>query len=117
MVKDKYKTRPSEATKETKKGKNLEESEPTYKFHGQSARSQHWFDIYPNHIEDKFMTREAYLKKVRTLNVFQVKLIRIGLNFQFDLDLKKKQVKFNLSQTPLSWLISNTTKTFSVLVV
>ena len=34
------------------------ESEPTYQFQGQSARSQHWFDIYLNWIKDQFVTRE-----------------------------------------------------------
>ena len=47
-----------------------EESETQYHFQGQSARSQHWFDIYPVWIEENFMTRETdffksvYLKRI-----------------------------------------------------
>ena len=59
LAKYKYKMRQSKANEETKKGKkNPKESEPTYQLQGQSERLQHWFDLDPYWIEDKFMTRE-----------------------------------------------------------
>ena len=59
LVKDKYKTRLSETTEYTKERKKWspEESEPQYYFQGQSARSQHWFDLNNDWIEEIFMTR------------------------------------------------------------
>ena len=82
LVKEKYNTRPSEATEDTKKIKlSSEESEPQYRFQGQYEGSQHWFDIDPNSIEYIFMTREPGFSKVYTLKVFQVKPIRIGFIF------------------------------------
>ena len=75
-----------------KKAKTIsEESELMYRFHGQSARSQCWFDIGPNWIEDKFITREPYFSKGCTLNEFQVKPISIGLHFLFQLYVQKKK--------------------------
>ena len=41
-----------------------------YQFKGQSTRSQHWFDIDTDWIEDTFMTRESDFPKGYTLNVF-----------------------------------------------
>ena len=56
-VKDKTKTRPSKET-EDKKYNPPEEPEPMYQFQGQYARSQHWFELDPDWIEDTFMTRD-----------------------------------------------------------
>ena len=45
-----------------------------YQFQGKSARLQYWFNIYPEWIEYKFMTREAeffkrlHLKHIPGLN-------------------------------------------------
>ena len=52
--------RKSEATDESKKKKNMsvEVSEIRYLFQGQSTRSQHWFKLDYDYIEDTFMTRE-----------------------------------------------------------
>ena len=112
MIKDKDKTRPSEDTKmEKRKKRVIKESEPTYQFKGQSVRSQHWFNLDPDWIEDKFMTREPDFSKAYTLNVFQAEKIRIGYIFCSNWLCKKKQFKFNLIQTPLSWPTSDTTKT------
>ena len=83
FVKDKYKTRPSEATEETKKGKTSpKESEPTYQFQGHSTRSQHCFNLDTGCIEDNFATRKHGFSKYYILNMFQVKPIRIGLHFR-----------------------------------
>ena len=64
MVKNKYKTSPSEATKETKKVETSpEESEPMYLFQGQSARSQYWFELGPDWIKYTFLKREHDFQK------------------------------------------------------
>ena len=42
-----------------------EESEPTYQIQGQSARSQHWFDLDHDWIEETFMAREpGFFKRI-----------------------------------------------------
>ena len=56
-VKGKDKTRPSEATEDTKNTKtSSEESETMYQFQGQYARSQHWFYLDTECTKDNFMT-------------------------------------------------------------
>ena len=49
-----------------------EESEPQYHFQGKSTRSQHWFNLDPDYIEEIFMTREPDFSKYYTLKVFEV---------------------------------------------
>ena len=87
-----------------------EESEPQYHFQGQSTRSQHWFHIDPDRVEESFMSREPYFSKDYTLNVFESKQIRIVFNVMLQLDVQNLQVMFNLSQTTLLWPTRNMTK-------
>ena len=53
------------------------------------------------------MKKEPDFSKEYTLNVFEVKRIRIGSQFMFHLDVQHLKVMLNLSQTPLSWPTSN----------
>ena len=56
LVKDNYSTQPSEKLKIPKPPQKTspEESEPQYNFQGKSARSQNWFDLDTDCIEDIF---------------------------------------------------------------
>ena len=56
LVKDNEKTQHSETTEDIKK--SPEESQPQYNFQGNYSRSEHWFDIDPDYINDNFITRE-----------------------------------------------------------
>ena len=61
-------------------------NEAKYKFHGQSARSQRWFDLDLDWIEVNFITREPDLYKklfqsrddtqyINTFKLFQVPIV------------------------------------------
>ena len=65
-------------------------------FQGWSVRSQHWFNLDPDFIEDNFMTREPDFSKVYTLNILQAKPKRIGLHlFPIGYTKKTSQVQFD----------------------
>ena len=65
MVKENENTQHSETTEDTQKGgkPSPEEPEPQYNFKGQSTRSQDWFDLDPDWIEDNFLTGEPGFSK------------------------------------------------------
>ena len=103
MVKDNYKTQSIETTEDSSKVKTKSRRvRTTILFQGQSARLQHLFDLDPFWIEENFMTREPGFSKDCTLNIFEVKRIRICLHFMSQFDVKILQGMFNLSQMPLS---------------
>ena len=59
--------------KQPKRKKTIhEESEPTYQFQRKYARSQHWFDIDPDWIEDTSMTRDPVFFKSLHLKIIPV---------------------------------------------
>ena len=114
--KDKGNKRPSEANEETTKIKNHEESELTYQFQGQYARSKHWLNLDPDWIKDNFITREPEHFKRLCLKNIPVQTNKYWFTFSVPIGTAKK-VNFNSIQYPLPWNIRDMTKTVVVLVV
>ena len=61
--------------------------------------------------------RGLSFSKGYSLNVFHLKQISICFHFLFNFEIRKLQVKFNSSQTPLSWPTSNMTRIVVVSVL
>ena len=71
-----------------------------YQFQGKSARLQYWFNLYPEWIEYKFMTREAEFFK--RLHLKHIPGLKNKYSFTFSVPIgtaKKTQVQFQ-SDTP-----------------
>ena len=63
---------------------NKNKNEAKFKFQGQSAKSQRWFDIYFDWIEVNFRTREPGLYKIffRAMTIHKIQIYLNSFNFQ-----------------------------------